>query len=359
MSSFLGNVSSWLWGNSNKPQSNPSPISTTQSARNLVPVTPVNPASRPVDVLDSDSEEEYDVASPTLIFNDVSTPLAPRPYRSQSRPRSLARRKEKEPSKFTGKTDWTDYLSHFTAVSQWNQWTYDEMGLQLAISLTEEAREVLGSISAIQKHDYNVLVDALTRRFSPEGRESQFSLALMNLFCKPDQDVTSYGHDLRRMATKAYPGQSVDEKILVDMFIKGLQNQDMKRHVYLSKPSSLSEAITCGVAYETFDKPCDDRSSERIRKPKLNINPVQTNDRSSSDSATNDIAEMLSKLNASISELKQSQPLKLTRLGIRVMWNVTSATIKGTMLGNVPNPTVQALQNPLLLQMLCNLPLVC
>jgi hypothetical protein len=57
----------------------------------------------------------------------------------------------------------------------------------------------------------------------------------MNKMCKAEDSVSSYGHSLQRLASRAYPGQSVDENILVDLYIKGLPNQDMKRHVYVAK----------------------------------------------------------------------------------------------------------------------------
>lgn len=89
----------------------------------------------------------------------------------------------------------------------------------------------------------------------------------LNRTCSPNEDVTSYSHAIRRLATKAYPGQLLDDKILVDMFIKGLPTQAMKRHVYLAKPSTLAEAINCAVVYEAFDKPSNTENSDRYRKP--------------------------------------------------------------------------------------------
>ena len=195
---------------------------------------------------------------------------------NQSRTPKATTRRDKEPMKFAGNTDWKDYLGHFRAVSQWNDWTYSESGLQLAISLTDEAREVLGSLTLSRQHDYDTLVDALTRRFSPLGRESQYSLELMNKTCKPEESVSSYGHSLQRLASRAYPGQPLDEKIMVDLYIKGLPNHDMKRHVYLAKPQTLNEAINSAVAYEAFDSPLNS-GIDKLRKPKPNISamPVQ------------------------------------------------------------------------------------
>ena len=219
------------------------------------------------------------------------------------------RRREREPTKFNGKSDWTDYLSHFTAVTKWNKWSYSEMGLQLAISLTDDAREVLGGLTSAQKHDYNSLVDALNRRFSPEGRESMFSLQLMNRVCGDKEDITTYGHAIRRLATKAYPNQVLDEKVLVDMFIKGLPSAEMKRHVYLAKTQLLSEAINCAIAYEAFDKPAN--SEEKVKKPKVTVAPVAAKGKEIGtkvediDHVKSQFTEALTRMTDALGELKQ------------------------------------------------------
>lgn len=177
------------------------------------------------------------------------------------------RKREKEPSRFNGRSDLKDFLDHFKAVAKWNDWGQREMGLQLAICLCDEAREVLSTLSCDQKHDYDCLVEALTRRFCPDGRESQFSVQLMTRTCQTGEDVTSYGHAIRRLASKAYPGLALDERMLVDLFIKGLPNHEMKRHVYLAKTESLSDAINAAVTYEAFD-------GSNIRKPKPTVSSI-------------------------------------------------------------------------------------
>ena len=102
-----------------------------------------------------------------------------------------------------------DFMDHFMAVAKWSDWGEREMGLQLAICITDEAREVLSGLSCDDKCDFKTLADELTRRFSPEGRESQFSLQLMSRQCLSGEDVTSHGHAIRRLAAKAHPGQNL------------------------------------------------------------------------------------------------------------------------------------------------------
>ena len=182
----------------------------------------------------------------------------------------VIQRRERDPSKFNGKSDWGDYRVHFEYVAQWNKWSHDEKGLQLAIALTDEAREVLTSLPFEVMHDYDALAAALEHRYSPVGREPQYLLELMSRECGPEEDVSTYGHTLRRLARKAYGNKKVDELILVNTFIKGLRNLDLKRHVYHAKPKSLTEAIQAAVEFEAFDRPF----RECARKPRVTLAPV-------------------------------------------------------------------------------------
>ena len=146
------------------------------------------------------------------------------------------KRKEKDPSRFDGKSNWSDFKVHFDYVAEWNGWTESECGLQLAICLTGGAREVLSSLNKTDR-----LVEALNCRFYPEGRETQYMMELMARERKPDEDVTTYGHTLRRLASRAYVGTAVDEQMLISIFMRGLGSADIKRHVYLQKPETLNQ----------------------------------------------------------------------------------------------------------------------
>ena len=177
-------------------------------------------------------------------------------------------RREREPPKFNGHIDLSDYLQQFQIVSVWNRWTIEEMGLQLAMSLTGEATEILGTLGPNYSADYASLVKALRDRYDHEGRSYQHAMAFLNVSCQSEQDISSYGHEVRRLAYKAYPGIPMDERILVDIFVKGLPGQDIRRHVYLSRPKTLSEAISLGVSFETIEQ-----LTTPAYKPKQSVQP--------------------------------------------------------------------------------------
>lgn len=232
-------------------------------------------------------------------YHDVyHEPPPPFQLPQSRRPSPRSNRREKEPMRYNGKGDWSDFLGHFEAAADWNEWTEYEKGLQLAICLTDEAREVFSSLPAEQRYNFKALTDALTCRFSPEGRESQYSLQLINRTCQSGEDVTTFGHALRRLASKAYPGQQLDERILVDIYIKGLPNADIKRHVYLAKPTTLSEAISCAVTYEAFDSPL-------LRRPKP-VAAVQEKQPANkpTDSTSQQLYEVVTQLSKTVENLQ-------------------------------------------------------
>ena len=156
--------------------------------------------------------------------------------------------------KYNGRTDFDDYLGHFAAIAHWNNWEYGGKGMQLACSLIEGAREILTTIPSHLSYDYDSLLNALKRTYNPPGRETQYAVEFMNRTCGPNESVAEYGHALQRLASRAYPGTTIAEPVMMDMYIKGLPDLAIRRHVRSMKPKSLSEAITTAVSYQAFDR---------------------------------------------------------------------------------------------------------
>jgi hypothetical protein len=169
---------------------------------------------------------------------------------------------------YNGRTDIKDYLLQFGIVANYNGWDRQERGMQLATCLIDEAREVLGSLPGWKTQDYAALKRALLHRFSPEGRESKFTVELWNKRCGKTESVAAFGHSLRKLSKEAYPGVAMHDQILVDLFVKGLPTREMRRHVHLARPPSLDDAIILGTTYQVFDAPAPDSGDGvRPRKP--------------------------------------------------------------------------------------------
>jgi hypothetical protein len=150
-------------------------------------------------------------------------------------------RREREPPKYNGKNDIRDYLIQFEMIAEINEWDNEECGLHLATSLLADACDVLKLIPSELKRDYMSIQKALLERYCPEGREAMFTVELWNRVCKKGEKVATFGHEMRKLAKEAYPHAMLHEQILVNLYVKGLPNKEMRRHVHLSRPKTLND----------------------------------------------------------------------------------------------------------------------
>ena len=90
---------------------------------------------------------------------------------------------------------------------------------------------------------------------------------------------STFGYALRKLAGKAYPHMQLPEQLLVNLYINGLGDKELKRHVYLSKPDTLDEAIKTASTFEGFDEPKRPfNAGEKTRKPTIGEVNVVKND---------------------------------------------------------------------------------
>ncbi|CAC5365138.1 unnamed protein product [Mytilus coruscus] len=83
----------------------------------------------------------------------------------------------------------------------------------------------------------------------------------------------SYGQALRRLGYLAFSNEKQDsemmEKVLINKFIRGLNNLDLQKHVQFQRANTLDTAISYAIEYEAFIN-----SQNNMRKPMLNSNEV-------------------------------------------------------------------------------------
>ena len=194
-------------------------------------------------------------------------PVADRQARSYLRglPQTKPQKKMLVPMKYDGVSDFEDFIGHFDAVALWNEWSYQEKGMQLACCLVQDAREVLTTVPLLLQTDFDVLIAALDERFRPPGREAQYTFKLMNRTLRADEDLAAYAHDLRRLAKRAFPGEPPNERVLINIFVKGLRDNNMKRHVHAFTPATLRDAVDSATAYGIYD---DTVGSSQAQKKK-------------------------------------------------------------------------------------------
>ena len=160
----------------------------------------------------------------------------------------------REPPKFTGKTDVHDFLSQFELVRKYNRWSEYDAGFELACSLDEDARELCSTLPEAESCNYKNLREALRNRFAPPGNESRHVVHLFGRVMQKGETVAAYGGALRKLARDVYPRNPLGPHVLVGLFIKGLRDKDLQRHVHMGKPQNLEEAINLASTCEAFDE---------------------------------------------------------------------------------------------------------
>ena len=81
-----------------------------------------------------------------------------------------ASNRPKKVAKFDGKSNWGDYLVQFNIAAKLNNWDDTQKAMELATSLSGNARGVLADLSANKELDFEALTNKLTQRYEPGGQ---------------------------------------------------------------------------------------------------------------------------------------------------------------------------------------------
>ena len=206
-------------------------------------------------------------------------------------------RTKQKPEKFDGNSDWADYLKHFEMVSLWNGWREDEKAVQLSMSLTGTARQAWAdSFSDPQASlSYDSLVSALTQRFKPDGHEEAYKAEFRRKTKTKEESFLEFGHRLRRLAIRAFPkiNHESREELVVDQFLMGLIDPEMRRHVSLAHPRNVDQAITLATEFETLTQSL---KGVMIAKPKQVAAISDPSTASGNNQTTDDLLKTLIEL---------------------------------------------------------------
>lgn len=218
---------------------------------------------------------------------------------NHAKPYMKSNRRQREPDKFNDtNVEWSDYLKHFEMVAAWNDWNEDEKVMQLGMSLQGEAQKVLNDLSKyLPLNDYDTLVNELSKRFNPVDRETAYRIEFRNRIRQNGETPMQFGYALQRLATKAFPNidRIAQEQWVLDQFISGLGNMELRKHVQFGHPSKLYEAISLAVEFEGFEND----NLKKMLKPQ----PGKLMAIPNSDPNTELLSKLYSKLDKSLGEI--------------------------------------------------------
>ena len=174
-------------------------------------------------------------------------------------------RSERHPDKFDGiKIDLKDWLIHFQACADYNGWTYEDMGLNIAMALKGNAQQILGDLPYELRQNYDAIKDALQRRFDPKERKTWRKNELRSRKKGRNETIEEYGFAISRLTASAYPEMRREdrESVALEQFVDGLPSLNLKRHVHHNHPETIFQAIALASEFESFDSRYERRRPE-------------------------------------------------------------------------------------------------
>lgn len=161
-----------------------------------------------------------------------------------------------KPATYDGSGSWRDYQSHFEACASINQWTMEQKGLFLAVSLRGQAQGVLGNLPDDRQQHYSVLIKSLEDRFAPPHQTELYRAQLRSKRQKAGETLPELGQTIRRLTTLAYSTAPADvlETLAKEQFIDALSDGDSRIRIKQCRPKTLNEAVQLAVELETFKR---------------------------------------------------------------------------------------------------------
>ncbi|MGH0151575.1 UNVERIFIED_CONTAM: hypothetical protein FKN15_030359 [Acipenser sinensis] len=174
-----------------------------------------------------------------------------------------------KPPTYDGKSSWETYITQFEIVSQLNNWTEEDKGAYLATSLKGEAMNILATVATQQRCNFIALCQALALRY---GVEQQVAIARMQLRARKrevGETLPGFAGDLERLFRIAYPGSGseLQEQIVTEQFIEGLDYADLRIQVKLKSPKTLREALLAALQVETVF--WAEKNAHTVMKPQV------------------------------------------------------------------------------------------
>uniref|UniRef100_A0AAV2KIM1 Integrase catalytic domain-containing protein n=1 Tax=Knipowitschia caucasica TaxID=637954 RepID=A0AAV2KIM1_KNICA len=155
--------------------------------------------------------------------------------------------------RFSGSGNLEAYLAQFELLAATVGWSGQMKAVQLALFLTEEAATCLLLLSPDERQDYAMLVGVLQRRFGVLNLKDSMRCEFKNRVRQPGESLHSLAHEIESLGRRAYSTlQSVIQSELVrDQFVHALTPVELRLHVQLIRPVSLSQALKLALERET------------------------------------------------------------------------------------------------------------
>ena len=165
-------------------------------------------------------------------------------------------RKDVKLRSYNGDGNVEQFLAQFHVTAALAEWPREDWGSRLATALDGRARQVLTVEPLTGKPEFEKLVALLRSRFGPESSPELWRQSLENRKRGEKETLAELSHNILEMASKAYPALELEirKALAVAPFIRALQDEEQRRHVYAQAPRTMEEAVKAALAFENASK---------------------------------------------------------------------------------------------------------
>lgn len=175
--------------------------------------------------------------------------------------------------KFSGSGSLEAFLAQFELLATAAGWSGRMKAVQLALSLTEDAAACLLLLTPGEREDYDMLVGALLRRFGVFNLKDTLRCEFKYRVRQPGESLRSLAYEIESLGRRAYdalPG-GIRSELVRDQFVHALTPDELRLHVQLAHPVTLSQALELALERETAI--CATKPITPVTPPAANVVP--------------------------------------------------------------------------------------
>jgi hypothetical protein len=172
---------------------------------------------------------------------------------------------------FDGRSSWAAYRLQFEKVVEVNGWNNEQAATALTLGLRDQALSVLEAVG--QGATYDRLLEALETRYGDKHLEHAYRAQLKERKQRHGENLQQWAIEAEKLVRKAYQMQADVNCMLVEAFVDGIRDGEVRAAVRLGHHALLKEALAHALEVEAVRQ---DLNTHRLREV---VAPAQTSAR--------------------------------------------------------------------------------
>ena len=154
---------------------------------------------------------------------------------------------------FDGTTSFNVFKLQFETIAAANGWSRGEMASTLVVALRGNAAEVLQMVPQSELGSYELIMEALHRRFGSEHKKQIYQMEAINRKQFANESLKDFATDVERLAHLAYADETPEyrEKQMIQTFVAGIRDAEIKKAALCFPKATFAETVGFALTQET------------------------------------------------------------------------------------------------------------